>query len=305
MKSAGSQSMPPEPRVAPIFRLALLVSVIAVLLGAFLLREARAQLDGALLGLGSRVMAFPQAPTSEARTIQINGVEVHLRTEVVDAPLRRVLHHYRGVCSGAGSNSATYGSLVAALATRSGSTDHAGYVACATPGAGDLRTLVERLVRFSRTWNLVEVGPLRYAYATRSADRPDDQTFLLTMWADASLDLRAFLPIGEEDAKGHDLDGVPRPPRSQRILSATEASAPSGVYTYLVEAASTEEVTHRYRLALLERGWVILERNAGELVELNGIRVLSAQKDSRLLSVLAHEVDPARTTVSLLVSEAD
>jgi len=305
VKFAGSRSLLRCVRLAPVFRVTALVSVAAALTCALLLREARAQLDGAMHGLGSTVMAFPEAPSIEVRTLRINGVEVNLRTEVVEASLPSVLHHYRGVCSSAGSGGGDYGSIVAALATRSGSTDRDGYIACVATRVGDLGTLVERLVRFAQTWNLAEVGPLRYAYASRSADRPEDQTFLLTMWADASLDLHDLLPIGQDDAKGADPEGVPRPPRARRILSATEDSAPSGVFVYLAEVAPAVELMRAYRSALLAAAWNILERSPGESLELSGVRILSAEKDGRTLSMLAHAGDSDATVVSLLVSEAE
>jgi hypothetical protein len=258
-----------------------------------------------MLGLGSRVMAFPGALPTEARTVRINGVEVHLRTEVVDAPLSRVLRHYRGICGSPSSRSGGYGPLIASLATRSGSTDRDGYVACLETEVSDLETLVERLVSFSRTWDLADVGPLRYAYASRSTERPEDQTFLLTMWAEASIRIRDFLPVGQNDAKGTDLADVPRPPNAQRILSATEASAPSGVYVYLVEAAAPAELTRMYRRALLAWEWDIVERNPEEAMSLNGVRILSANKEGRTLSVLTHAGDSLASVVTLLVSEAE
>lgn len=305
MKSAGSPSIHWWARVAPVLRVTLSLLVTAALTGGLLFRKAQAQFDGMMLGLGSRVMAFPGAPAAHARTVRINGLEVQLRTEIVDAPLSRVLRHYRGICGGVGSGSGDYGTVIASLATRSGSTDRDGYVACVDTGVGNLETLIERLVEFSRTWNLNDIGPLRYAYASRSEDDPENKTFLLTMWVEASMSFRDLLPAEQSDAKGTDLNDVPRPPRAQRILSATEISAPSGIYVYLAQAASPAELTHMYRRDLSSRKWNILERNPGESVELNGTRMLSAEKEGRTLSVLTHADDSSATVVTLLVSEAE
>jgi hypothetical protein len=305
VKSATSRSASRMAGFAPLLRVSLLAAVGGALMCALLLRNARAQLDEAMLGLGSRAMAFPGAPISDARTLRINGVDVHLRTEAVDAPLPHVLRHYRNVCASPHPGSGDYAAFIASLATRSRSTDRDGYVACVETRAGDIESLAERLVRFSKTWDLADVGPLRYAYATRASERPDEQTFLLTMWADASIELRDLLPLGTSDAKGTDLLDVPRPPSSQRILSATEVSAPSGVYVYLTHGVRGSELTQVYRRALSQRGWNILERNPHESIEVDDVLILSAEKGGRTLSVLVRAEAASPAVVTLLVSELE
>jgi hypothetical protein len=272
---------------------------------ALLLREARAEFDGAMMGLGSRAMRLPGTSLTEARTLQINGVDVLFQTQVVDASLAHVLRHYRGVCGTARGGLGNAGALIASLATRSRITDRDGYVACVETGVSDLETLAERLAKFSKTWDLADVGPLRYAYAMRAIDGSEARTFLLTMWSDASIDLRGFIPFDTADAMGTDPVDLPRPPSSQRILSANEVSAPSGVYVYRAQAASAAEFVRSYRRALLERGWAILERNPQESIQVDGVRALSADKGGRTLSVLVHADTSLATVVTLLVSEVD
>ncbi len=305
MKCASSRSGEWSPKAMFWFRAALFIVVAGAVTGALLLREARAEFDGAMMGLGSRAMRLPGTSLTEARTLRINGVDVLFKTEVVDASLAQVLRHYRGVCATARRGSGDSGSFIGSLATRSRITDRDGYVACVETGVSDLETLAERLAKFSRTWDLADVGPLRYAYAMRAIDRSEDRTFLLTMWADTSINLRGLIPIGTADAMGADPVDLPRPPSSQRILSANEVSAPSGIYVYRAHAASTAEFVRGYRRALLERGWEILERNPQESIEVDGVRVLSADKSGRMLSVLVHSDTSSATVVTLLVSEVD
>jgi hypothetical protein len=290
----------------PLLRVALFIALAAALTCVLLLREAHAQLDGLMLGLGSRVMAFPASPVTDSRTIRINGVGVELRTEIVEAPLSQVIGHYREVCATPPSAPSGFGSLIASIATRSGSTDRDGYVACVETGATDFETLVERLTAFSGTRNLADLGPVRYAYASRTAKRPDHETFLLTMWADASINLRDLLPPDQGDATGTDPEAIPRPRGARRILSAEESSAPSGVYVYVAEAEGSAELVRAYRHQLSDRGWGIIERNPGESIQLNGAHILSAENGGRTLSVLTHAGDSSATTiVTLLVSEAE
>jgi len=305
VKCASSRSDASPSKGLPWFRATLFIVVAGAVTCALLLREARAEFDGAMMGLGSRAMRFPGTSLSEVRTLQINGADVLFQTQVVDAPLAHVLRHYRSVCGTARRGFSDSGSLIASLATRSRITDRDGYVACVETGASDIETLAARLAKFSKTWDLADVGPLRYAYAMRAVDRSEDRTFLLTMWADASIDLRGFIPLGTADAMGTDPVELPRPPSSQRILSATEVSAPSGVYVYRVHAASAAEFARHYRRALLERGWAILERNPQESIEVDGVQALSADKGGRTLSVLVHADKSLATVVTLLVSEVD
>lgn len=304
MKCAGSHSTLRSGRAAAVLRAGVFIGVAAALTCVVLFREAHAQLDGVMLSLGSQAMAFPRNPIGESRTIEINGVEVELRTEIVDVGLSQVLEHYREVCATPRPRSGDLGSLIALLATRSGSTEDDGYVACVETGEGDLETLVQRLLSFSDTWNLADLGPLRYAYAARTTKRADDETFLLTMWADASIDLRRLLPTDQDDAKGTDPEAIPRPRGARRLLSATEVSAPSGVYVYLTEASGPAALVQAYREELSALGWKVIERNAVEAPELGDTSILSAAKGGRTLTVLAYASHAAAAIVTLLVSEA-
>lgn len=283
-------------------RLSAFVAVVLALVSLPLLSQVGAQVDEAMLALGSRVMSFPGEPVAEARTININGASFFLRTQVVEAPLSQAIRHYRSVCTSAHAGSSSHASIMASLATRTGESDSDGYVACIDMGASDLETLVRRMARFSKTWDLAALGSLRYAYLRRAAERPARETFVLTMWTDESVDLARLLPTGDDDAGGSDLTGVPRPPESQRILSAKELREPAGVFVYLVRRTTASELERDYRRQLAELGWAIVERSHGESVELNGVRVLSAEKGHRLVTLLFYPDGTAQTVTTILAS---
>ena len=293
------------PRLVPLLRIAVLLSALAALACAILLRDARAQVDETMLGFGSQAMAFPGAPAEEARAVQINGIEVSLRTQVVNAPLSDVLDRYRSVCTSSTATASGYAAILSSLAVRSASNESEGYVACVDLGGPRIIKKTSRFARFAESWDLGDLGSLRYAYAKRAEDRPKHETFVLTMWADASLDLRALLSFGADDARGTDLAGVPRPQNAQRILSATEAGAPAGVFVYRVRRSSTSEIARQYRRLLSENGWSILERSEGESIMVDGVRLLSAERAHRMVSVLAHHGEDGRTVVTLLAWEIE
>jgi hypothetical protein len=259
---------------------------------ALVLRSARADFTEVLWGVGSQIMAFPGAHDEGARQLQLNGVRLSFRTQTVEASLADVLDHYEAVCG-------------TAIATQTARNDHAGYVACLDMGdaSQDLGALVNRLVSFSETGDLRELGAPRYVLARRVASGSGDKVFLLTMWADSAFDLYRMLPRAGADAAGRDLVGVPRPPGSQRILSAWEARQPSGVLVYRVAAKSAEELESFYRAELPRAGWTIIERNPSESVRVDGSHMLSAEKDNRLVTVLCRSGEASQTVLTILASE--
>jgi hypothetical protein len=265
------------------------------------LRAVHAQVDETLLGLGSRALSFPGAPGEEPRTIEVNGVRVSLRTQVLEAPLEDVLSYYEGVCGGTDAD-APKGRLLASLATRARRTSRDGYVACVELVSHDIPSLVRRASRFARSWNLADIGFPRYAYARRADDRHPGLTHVVTMWSDESLDLRRLLPRGQGDAPGEDPTGLERPARSQRLLSARELSDPSAVYVYRVKGSSAVELVDAQRRMLSGRGWRVIERHPGESIAIDGARLLSAEKHGRLATAIIHREQPESLFLTLLVS---
>jgi hypothetical protein len=257
-----------------------------------------------MLGLGSRVMVFPGDPLQEARTLQINGVNLHFRVQSVSAPIEDVIRHYQGVCATGAGVRGTYGPLIASLATRSRSNESEGYVACVDTGAGDFATLVRRLAKFSKTWDLADAGLPRYVYASRRSQHPKSRTLLLTMWADGSLKLRELLPLGEQDAKGADPASLPRLPGSRRILLARETGAPSRVYLYATPRIPIADIAAFYRRELSARGWALAERRPGEVTEIDGTRILNAERAGRSIALLVHPRELGQTLIAVLVTEA-
>jgi len=278
--------------LVPLLRLLFFLGVATVVTAALVLRSARADVAEALWGIGSRVMEFPGAPHEATRQLLVNGVQVSFRTQTVDAHLADVLAHYESNCG-------------TPIATQSARNSHAGYVACLDVGdaSSDLGALAHRLLRFSETGELRELGDPRYILARRVGSPAKETTFLLTMWAESAFNLYDMLPRSGADAAGHDLVGVPRPPGSQRILSAWEARRPSGVVVYRVGARSAQELESFYRSELRGNGWTIIERSPSESIQIDGTRMLSAEKDNRLVTVLARSIEASHAVLTLLASE--
>ena len=291
-KAPGRRALHRRSVLVPALRLWSFLATVCVLASAFLLRSVRADVGEVLWGVGAEVMRYPDTPHEPLRQLQLNGVRVSFRTRTVDAPVADVLAHYEALC----------GTTIAMQTARD---DSDGYVACLDMGdtPQDLSMLANRLLRFSETGDLQEVGDLRYVRARRVMSSSGDKTFLLTMWADSAVNLYRMLPHAGADAAGRDLDGVPRPPGSQRILSAWEARQPSSVVIYRVVAESAEELESFYRSELPRNGWTIIERNPSESMQIDGIHMISARKDNRLVTVLSHPGETSHTVLTILGSE--
>lgn len=290
--------------MAAFMRATVFVVFAGWLVFAVVQRRVLAQLDEAMLELGSRVMLFPAGPSRETRTLEINGVDIRFRVQSASAPVEDVIRHYRGVCATRVAGPGTYGPLIASLATRSRSNDVEGYVACVDIDATNFTDLVRRLAKFSKTWDVADAGLPRYVYARRASRDPESRTLLFTLWADGSLRLRDLLPLEARDAKGTDPAGVPRLPRSRRILSARESGAPSEVYLYTTPRAPTADITAFYRRELTTRGWTFTERKPGEATHVAGTRLLAAEKAGRAIALLVRPSKLEQMLVVVLVTEA-
>ena len=270
-------------------RFALLLSLAAAVSIPVCVRHVDADVDRALLGLGARALKFPGTAPGVVRTVEVNGIQVSIRGQSVDEPLESVLQHYERRCARGFAGASPVVHALAALSSRSDLREDEGYVACVDVQASDLGALVQRLRRFAQTWNLQALGSARYVYAMRSVEHPSSSTFVVAVWADGPLELRRALPLDGADAPGKGIEGAPRPPDSQRLLSIREVSRPSAAVVYEARTGSPSDLLSRQRAELVARGWSILERSAGEEVRIDHTYVLAAAKHERLLTVLTHQ----------------
>ena len=267
------------------------------------LGAVRAQVAETLFELGAHAMSYPGTEGEEARAVELNGVRVFLRTQLVHASLNDVLSHYQGVCAGRGEAS-FQSRLLSSLATRVGKTSRDGYVACVNLAVDDVASLVRRGSSFAASWDLADIGFPRYAYARRVDDTRDDRTHVVTMWSDDSLALRHMLPLGGKDASGQDPRDLDRPRGSQRLLFARETAASTALYVYRIRNRASAELAKSHRRMLRHRGWRIVERHPAESVAFDGVRQLSAEKAGRLVTAVFRDEPTGSMLLTLLTSGA-
>lgn len=299
-----------------VLRLTLYISLLSAIAALFFLRQARAALDEAMLGFGSSLMAYPGSGREAVRHLQVNGARVHFRTETVDARFDEVLDYYEALCDGRDAFLAEQlsvllaehpgapdeGATLRSIATTAARDEGRGYVACLDMGdrAVSLDAMVSRFARFSRTGDLHEIGQVRYAYAQPIEGSADRHTFLLTMWMAADFNVFDVIPREGADAAGRDPIDVPRPPSSKRILSSREVGQSSAVSVYFANASSPATLEKFYREQLPAHDWKILERHPGEHLQVNQTTVVTAERGSEMVTILAHPSALDRTVLTIL-----
>lgn len=271
---------------AKVFRLATFALAVCIAVVALVSRFSYAHSVESMES--ARVsMRFPGSPPTVARQLHLNGIDLYFQTETIDASLSDVLNHYKRVCG--------YPRI-----SRRG---EAGHVACiGAASVGSFSNLARRFAAFAETNDLRELGGLRYAFARRIATDAGPKTFLLTMWTDTVLHPSLFLPRDGEDAVGEDPPGLPRFQASRRILAASEAGEPSGVFLYRIEDQSPADVAAFYRRALPAAGWTLIERSRSESVVIDGAHLVTAERDGVLIMVVSNRSEGG-VTLTVLTSE--
>lgn len=219
-------------------------AVLLVLVGIAVVGTARAaerHVGERFAAFGESLLAIDGFRTHSApRRLGLNGMELGVVTLSTSLDVPSTLDRLEAVCSRGGLISPETllgrkpeGATVRAFErfTRGilrQETDERGVVGCIDTGERlDPSTLDERLAALGKTGDLGELGALRFVFVRRARGT----TTALVLWSDGSLPfLRAFPKTG--DAPGRDLDDVPRPMGSRRLLSASELGAPYAIALY-------------------------------------------------------------------------
>lgn len=252
----------------PLGRVLCLLLFLQLSASAFSLHRAKANLGEVMLSLGAQLMLYANARSQSApRQILVNGLSLHLSTGTSADPPRRVLDAFAAMCK------QRAGHLLRRLAARDlvrrgldselglldgvlrVGDDRRGALACFDVGTPELslEELVERAERVAETGDFSALGALRYV----SVEGTPEGSFFVASWSEGSLRLSQAFPA-QGDAPGRDPDGVPRPPRARRILSASERGRSEHVGVYVSQARS-DELARFYRTELAARGFALLE----------------------------------------------
>jgi hypothetical protein len=308
------------PTVQRVLRVAGFLAVVYVIALVLAARQAAAEVDELMLGLGAEMLRFPDSTQDEARTVQLNGVPIQMMTGITDRPIDEVLAYFEARCQehDGGVSDAVRRILdqrnelgVAPSdvdTTLTMNTGTRGFVACLDPGEGaDLSTsesLLDRAQRALETGRIGELGHLRYIYAERyTEERGRFGTHIVSIFSDDDLDVRRLFPE-RADAPGSDPDGVPRASGTQRILSAFEVGKPYGMSIYTSREKAASELARWYRGELPRAGWELVEMRDDERVVIDGQHLLTGVRDERLVTVVIGSQDDL-STVTVLTSDEE
>jgi hypothetical protein len=260
--------------LARSLRVAAWVGVVAVGLGALGAKKVHAKSTRAAMALAGP-LEHVGIEAGGGTTLSINGQRLGVAAARVDLPVRAVLDRVQKGCETHADGLADDLGEIEESMTREPSPrgfpgigmlrderEGRGVVACFAPGeTTDELGLVRRARRFAESHDLGDLGGMRYVAAHVDED---GKTKVVATWSDGHLDLDALFPANGADAPGADPQIAPRPDRASRVLSATVAPAPYGVFVYGVpgDAASAEGA---YARVLAARGFerVALDADGG------------------------------------------
>jgi hypothetical protein len=257
-----------------VLRVSFFLTCVALALAVLAARAARADIGELGLAAG-RKLDHLEDFTADSEALMINGARFHRATSYTPDGVSHVLDRVEEACL---RNPGLLGQAmrevpVQALAKinadkelpRSAKnaiirdeSEEGGMVVCfvgAKPTS--LHELGARLEHFVQTLELYELGDFRYVYAVRKGD----QTRVITLWTELSLNMNSMFP-STGDAAGSDSELVPRPPNARRTLSAAAAGQPSGVRIY-ESTESIEALEAFYGNAMRQRGFVGAARAEG------------------------------------------
>ena len=254
-----------EWRIKKLARLAVYCFVVSAGIGLVAARSVYGDVTRSALSIGHELGKMDDA--GQKRPLRINGEAIYVGAVTVDTPLAEVLDRAEAGCkkrsAGAVRELDTMPEALrdhlpqggAAAGVLRENQEGRGVVACLVrdegqPGLG-LKDLTARLSAMAASGDLAEIGRLRYVFAEKT---PSGRTRVVSAWTEGSFNLYAILPKAGGDAPGSDVADAPRPPQSQRILSADIEGVPYGVRLYDTPA-SPAEVVATYDREMAGRGW--------------------------------------------------
>lgn len=291
----------------PLGRLTAFVVACAVATSFFGYRTARASIIERLLDLSRKMRPYldEDGQREKPRELRINGVTLYVAAGHSNDPPAAVRAWYASVYRADGvfdrlaKEARRRGKELDAGALNQlqfGDDDEGGLVALDFPHGTTPLLLAKHLVAFLADGELGPVAAVRYVYVKRA---PSGGTQYLTMWTDDRFSLFDLVPDGRHDAPGQDLDDVPRPPRSVRLLTVAERGMPQRLAIYSTSAMTTESAELFYRARLRTLGWQPEDEEGGSGGRRKALRF---SRDGRqlLVSVSASR-DGQRVLVSLLL----
>ncbi len=234
---------------------------IAGLAGTFwLAHRAAAEVGESGLALGSELESWSEL-MGHTTGVEINGQRMRLSSLTTERSPAEIMARFETLCASASTqltedlrranrSFAKPGDEPFLGVLKSDHPSGGGVRACfAQPESLGLSDWTSRLGAFIEHKDLAIFGQLRYVYA-----RPTEGggTHAIVVHSEGALSLEQMLPA-RGDAAGGELEGVPRPAQSTRVLSARAVGRSIGVIAYEVPGRP-DQALERYRERLTIAG---------------------------------------------------
>lgn len=263
-------------RLARAARTSVFVAVVSVALGVTAARQVRAgavEATGESSAVLAQLAGLPELGPGQTR-LSVNGERVEVAAAVIARPVDDVAAGLEKSCRAGLPGMESAEADASAARPRGGRLDLAGALLDATRAVtsrdGDTTTVLcladtadtrgaslpQRLAAFTRTRDVAELGSLRHFTLTPVKSGTRSGTRVIAAWLPARFPLDRVFPA-RGDAPGADAEGMPRPARARRLLTAAAEGQPSVVRVYEVDGAeaSAGDVARGYLGALEAAGW--------------------------------------------------
>lgn len=268
--------------------------------------RVRGQVGEQMISMGESLMRYERAERQDApRELRLNGQSIMITSGTSPDDLGVVLDEFERRCRA--HNADLQAQIRAASAqdffVMREQRDDVGAVGCLDFGRDiTAAELLGRSTRFRESNDLHDLGDLRYVYA-RTLDEGRGVHFI-TFWTTGSLNFDEITGHGgNEDVPGEDIVGIPRPPRSRRILDAYERGGNQRVVSYAGSSMTEWELEAFYREALPQAGYHLIEAPAdAPPVQMEAI-LLSAERDDRITFLVLDTDRHGHGVASVLTGE--
>lgn len=296
--------------IAPMARLTVFILTAAAVLLYIDYRVAKASVMEKLLGIGQRMAPFLDDAhgVEPPREVHMNGVRMWVAAGKTDRSPSEVRRWYAERYAGKGTltdviteelkRGQVLPPSVTGLSQAEFGDENIGGMAALDLGNNlNIRQLKPLVLKLA-AGKIGEVGHLRYMYFERTAN---GGTRYLTVWTDDQFDLTKFLPSGEDDAPGSDIQGVPRLPGSVRVLSADERGRVAQMAVYNGQG-SPETAAMFYEARMRTMGWAPDPRFADYAAEkgMHSMRYMNAKGHEVVVDLAADERRGQGLTVTLI-----
>ncbi len=252
-------------RLAGAVRVIAYAAVAGTFVGALSLHSARADMAESSFAVGHQLLPMSDL-LRENHQFVMNGQPVFVSSGTTTSSMKAVLDRFEANCR---ANNPAFSDVWKEIPKldKAATVDHhtlpdlgvvrqerahEGVVVCLTRDESQ-KGFMGSMREFTKTKDLSKLGQLRYAYVTEQKQG----AFVLTAWTDGPFDLGKLVPQKGADAAGADSPDYPRPPSSQRFLSANMSRTPYGVHIYR-SAAEPKAVVDFYDQQMDQRGWTIV-----------------------------------------------